>query len=167
METPILYLSNKAHGRHEHRFRQKDLGRDGIFGSAGMYHQRAWMFGRVKRGLRSHCTRGREVRVHPLPESPRDIAVNTHISAAILNYRVDSGYRSAMSVQSSLVMHPINEVRLTIAMAWLTHIGLLTNQLLHALPVRLRGAERAFLTATSERRDGWVLREWPLVIYTR
>lgn len=24
--------------------------------------------------------------------------------------RVDSGYRSAMSVQSSLVMHPINEV---------------------------------------------------------
>jgi glutaryl-CoA dehydrogenase len=27
--------------------------------------------------------------------------------------RVDSGYRSAMSVQSSLVMHPINEVRLS------------------------------------------------------
>lgn len=25
-----------------------------------------------------------------------------------LRYRVDSGYRSAMSVQSSLVMHPIN-----------------------------------------------------------
>ena len=35
----------------------------------------------------------------------------------VFDYRVDSGYRSAMSVQSSLVMHPINEVPIAILRA--------------------------------------------------
>lgn len=33
---------------------------------------------------------------------------NRHPNVCMLVTRVDSGYRSAMSVQSSLVMHPIN-----------------------------------------------------------
>lgn len=40
--------------------------------------------------------------------------------------RIDSGYRSAMSVQSSLVMHPISELVLceVLASTWLTFLGI-------------------------------------------
>ena len=42
--------------------------------------------------------------IHPLVGSPLHRRL-----ACLIGHQVDSGYRSAMSVQSSLVMHPINE----------------------------------------------------------
>ena len=75
------------------------------------------MFGSVKRGLWTHCTRGREVRTRSLLASARILPVDPNVGGTAFVYRVDSGYRSAMSVQSSLVMHPINEVRIAVLRA--------------------------------------------------
>ena len=97
---------------------------------------------------------------HPLSESNRENEATTDNYGAFMVYRVDSGYRSAMSVQSSLVMHPINEVRVTTATTWLPRVHWLILQLVHLPPVRLRRTERTFLTPPGERRDGRVFREY-------
>lgn len=68
--------------------------------------------------------------------------------------RVDSGYRSAMSVQSSLVMHPINEFGSEEQKEkWLPRLGMCSD-LLFTIKTR-----HSRLMGSSEGRSCWLLCE--------
>ncbi|KAK4684974.1 glutaryl-CoA dehydrogenase, partial [Tremellales sp. Uapishka_1] len=98
---PILTGAEGGGGVPDGRLRPEDHGGDGRAGSAGSHDRRLWLCRRQQCCIWLDSQGGGEVGVLIILGS--DPMLNGLAS------RVDSGYRSAMSVQSSLVMHPINE----------------------------------------------------------